>query len=49
MDQIRKDIEKLEEEIQNTGSGRMVTTEEFSVMVNPYLWKRLINDDDDKY
>ena len=43
IDQIRKDIhmrEKIGKEYKKTISGRIETAGDFSLMVNPYLWKR---------
>ena len=48
LDQIRKDTEmrgKSWEEIQKTGSERIGTAGDFSVIFDPYLWKNLKNDD----
>ena len=34
------------EEIHENKKGRIMMAGDFSVIVNPYLWKRLENDDD---
>ena len=47
IDQIGKELrgKNLEEIQKKTGSGRIETAGNFSVIVDPYLWKLLINDD----
>jgi hypothetical protein len=35
------------EEIEENRSGKIETAEDFSVIVDPYIWKQLMNDDDD--
>ena len=39
-------MRKIGKKYKKTGSGRMKTVEDFSVIVGPYLWKQLKNDDD---
>ena len=49
IDQIRTDIEMRVgnwEEIKKMGSGRIETAGDFSVIVYPYVWKLLKNDDE---
>ena len=36
---------KIGKKYKKTGSGRIGTAGDFSVIVNPYLWKQVKNDD----
>ena len=47
LERIQKCEGKIGKKYMKTASGRIETAGDFSVIVDPYLWKRLKNDDGD--